>query len=122
MPIIRLADVYLMYAEAALHGAGDRTIGLQRVNLIRSRAGVPEWNLQEYTLENMIDERARELYWENVRRTDLIRFGMFTEGYNWAWKNNTREGSIIASTRALFPIPADVVATYGSAYRQNPGY
>lgn len=122
LPIIRLSDVYLMYAEAALRGAGDRTKGLQYVNLIRARAGVAAWNSVDYNLNNMIDERARELYWENVRRTDLIRFGKFTSGYNWAWKNNVRNGSNIAATMALFPIPADVIATYGSAYKQNLGY
>ena len=81
------------------------------------------WNSVEFNLNNLIDERARELYWENVRRTDLIRFGLFTgSAYNWAWKNNTPSGSSIPDYMKLFPIPSDIMATYGSAFQQNPGY
>lgn len=122
-PIIRLADVYLMAAEASLRGAGDRATGLSYANLVRARAGVPEWNSVEFNLNNLIDERARELYWENVRRTDLIRFGLFTgSAYNWSWKNNIPGGGAIASHMTLFPIPSDIIATYGSSFTQNPGY
>ena len=122
-PIIRLADVYLMAAECALRGAGDQATGLKYVNVVRERAGVPAWVAGEYTLDNMIDERSRELYWENTRRTDLIRFNKFTgNAYNWAWKNNVRNGGAIGDHMKLFPLPADVVATYGKSMTQNPGY
>ena len=122
-PVIRLADVYLMAAECALRGAGDQSKGLEYVNLIRARAGVSSWNTAEYNLNNMIDERARELYWENVRRTDLIRFDRFTgSNYVWAWKNNVRNGGSIPEYMKLFPIPSDIMATYGSKMKQNPGY
>lgn len=122
-PIIRLADVYLMAAECALRGAGNRADGLKYVNYVRQRAGVAAWNDMEYTLNNMIDERSRELYWENTRRTDLIRFDLFTgSNYNWSWKNNTPAGSAIADYMKLFPLPSDVIATYGSKMKQNPGY
>ncbi len=122
LPIIRLADVYLMYAEAALRSGTDMKEGLDYVNYVRQRAGVSTWNTTEYNLNNLLDERARELYWENVRRTDLIRFNKYTSGYNWAWKGNVDNGVNIASYRVLFPIPADVIATYGSSYKQNLGY
>ncbi len=122
-PIIRLADVYLMAAECALRGAGDQTTGLQYANYVRARAGVTPWASANFTLDNLLDERARELYWENIRRTDLVRFGKFAGGsYNWAWKNNIREGSSIPEYMNLFPLPSDVVATYGSSMKQNPGY
>ena len=122
-PVIRLADVYLMAAECALRGAGDMATGLQYVNTVRARAGVSAWNTAEYTLNNILDERSRELYWENVRRTDLVRFGKFAGGsYNWAWKNNVRNGGAMPEYMNLFPIPADIIATYGSTYKQNPGY
>lgn len=122
-PIIRLADVYLMAAECALRGAGDVNTGLEYVNLVRARAGVSAWNTSEYNLNNLIDERSRELYWENVRRTDLIRFDKFTgNNYNWAWKNNIRNGGSIPEYMKLFPLPSDVVATYGSKMKQNDGY
>ena len=122
-PIIRLADVYLMAAECALRGAGDRSKGLEYVNNVRRRAGVAPWFEGDYNLTNMIDERSRELYWENTRRTDLIRFNLFTGNtYNWAWKNNVREGASIGSHMNLFPLPADVVAYYGGKMKLNPGY
>lgn len=122
-PIIRLADVYLMAAECALRGAGSQTEGLEYVNYIRSRAGVTPWAAVNYNLDNLLDERSRELYWENTRRTDLVRFGKFAgSSYNWAWKNNIREGSSIPEYMNLFPLPSDVVATYGSNMKQNPGY
>lgn len=122
-PVIRLADVYLMAAECSLRGAGDKTKGLQYVNYIRSRAGVTNWTSPMFTLDNLLDERSRELYWENVRRTDLVRFGKFAGGnYNWAWKNNMRDGAAIPEYMNLFPIPSDIIATYGSSMKQNPGY
>lgn len=123
LPIIRLADVYLMYAEAALRGGGDTSKALTYVNYIRGRAGVAPWNAVELTLNNLLDERARELYWENVRRTDLVRFDKFTgSSYLWSWKNNMANGGAIPDYMKIFPIPSDVIATYGSAYKQNPGY
>ncbi|MDE6304213.1 MAG: RagB/SusD family nutrient uptake outer membrane protein [Paramuribaculum sp.] len=120
-PIIRLADVYLMAAECALRGAGDAETGLSYANAVRSRAGVSQWAMAEYTLDNLLDERARELYWENVRRTDLVRFDRFTTDI-WNWKNNQPHGGAIASYMNIFPIPADIIATYGSSMKQNPGY
>lgn len=122
-PIIRLADVYLMAAECALRGAGERETGRAYVNLLRERAGVDPWNSVEFNLNNLIDERARELYWENVRRTDLVRFGLYTgNAYVWSWKNNIPRGGAIAEHMKLFPIPSDIMATYGSQMQQNPGY
>lgn len=122
-PIIRLADVYLMAAECSLRGAGDQATGLKYANLVRQRAGVAAWTAGEFNLKNMIDERARELYWENVRRTDLIRFDLFTgNAYTWAWKNNVRNGGSIPDYMKLFPLPSDIVATYGDKMQQNPGY
>lgn len=122
-PIIRLADVYLMAAECSLRGAGDQAQGLEYVNYVRSRAGVTAWAAVNFNLDNLLDERSRELYWENTRRTDLVRFGKFTGNtYNWAWKNNTRNGSSIPDYMNLFPLPSDVIATYGSSMKQNPGY
>lgn len=99
LALIRLSDVYLMYAECALRGAPgtNATTGLQYANLIRERAGVGTWQPGDFTLDNLLDERCRELYWELTRRSDLIRFGKFT-GPNqalWAWKGNTLDGNQI---------------------------
>jgi len=74
--IFRLADVYLMKAEAEMRAAGGAPAGdaLSLVNAIRARAGVPAWSAGDLTLKNLLAERGRELAWEGWRRNDLIRF------------------------------------------------
>lgn len=124
-PLIRLADVYLMAAEAALRGAAgaDNNTALGYVNLVRRRAGLTNWNLAELTLDNLLDERGRELFQENCRRTDLIRFGKFTgSAYNWTMKGGIVNGTSIPEYRKLYPMPTNVIAGYGSSMQQNPGY
>jgi hypothetical protein len=126
-PMFRLADAYLMYAEAVLRGGagGSLTQALTYVNLVRQRAyGDTSGNITqpELTLSFILDERARELYWEGHRRTDLIRYGLFTGGtYLWPWKGNVKEGVATASYRDLFPIPAADLAANPTLV-QNPGY
>lgn len=123
LPLIRLADVYLMAAECTLNGAGDKATGLQYANVVRQRAGLSPWNSAEFNESILLDERARELYWECVRRTDLIRHNKFTgNAYNWNWKNGVPSGTPYAEYRNLYPIPSNVTAVYGSSYKQNPGY
>lgn len=123
MPIIRLAEVYLSAAEAALRGGGSTGDGLKYANYVRQRAGVPAWNAAEFTLNNIIDERARELYHEGVRRTDLIRFGLFTgNAYVWNWKGGQANGTYISDRYKVYPIPTNVISAYNSEYVQNPNY
>ena len=122
LPLIRLADVYLMAAECAVRGAGDKNEALNLVNALRQRANVSLFASGDLTLDNILDERARELYWECTRRTDLIRFGKFTSGYNWNWKGGAYVGRAIDDKYKLFPLPANVMAIYGSSMVQNPGY
>lgn len=126
-PMFRLADAYLMYAEAVLRGGqgGTAAEALNFVNAIRERAyGDSSGNITsgELTLDFILDERARELYWEGHRRTDLIRFGKFTgDSYVWPWKGNVKEGTGTQAFRNLFPIPsADLGAN--PTLVQNPGY
>jgi SusD family. len=126
-PLFRLADVYLMYAEVVLRGGGGSiSEALNYVNLLRERAyGSSEGNIEEasaLTLDFILDERARELYWECQRRTDLIRFGQFTNGsYTWEWKGNVQEGMQTSSIYNLFPLPASDVAA-NLNLKQNTGY
>jgi len=120
-PMFRLADVKLMYAEALLRGGSGGKFGtaLSQVNDVRSRSGAAP--LAGVTLNDLLDERGRELYWEGHRRTDLIRFGKYTTGYNWAFKGGVPAGKDIESYRTLFPIPnTDRVANPNLP--QNPGY
>lgn len=122
LPLIRLADVYLMAAECALHGAGNTGDAVKYVNYVRSRAGVSGWIATDLSAQNILDERSRELYWECTRRTDLVRNNKFTSGYTWNWKGGTYKGRDLDATRAVYPLPANVTAVYGTSMVQNPGY
>ena len=120
---IRLSDIYLMRAECYLHGHGDATEALEGVNFVRERAGVTPWQIGQLTLDNLLAERCRELYWELTRRSDLVRFGRFT-GPNqklWSWKGNALEGNNIDSRYDLMPIPVNVIAA-SPDFKQNKGY
>lgn len=126
-PVFRLADVYLMYAEGVLRGGttGDAATALGYVNALRQRAyGNTTGNITsgQLTLDFILDERARELYWEGHRRTDLVRYGKFTGGtYLWPWKGKVAEGTATASYRDLYPIPSNDLGA-NPTLKQNPGY
>lgn len=118
-PVFRTADAYLMYAECAARGAADMTKGKQYLDAVRTRAGVGSIDL---TLENIIDERARELHLEGFRRQDLIRFDMFTsDKYLWEFKGGAAEGTSVDSKFNLFPLTAGDTNANGNL-KQNDGY
>ena len=123
-PMFRLTDVYLMYAEATLRGATTGNIGtaLGYVNKIRTRANAATIGTAQLTLDFILDERGRELFWECHRRTDLIRFGKFTGGSKiWQWKGGSINGSATDSYRDLMPIPARNIQA-NPTLQQNTGY
>jgi hypothetical protein len=126
-PLFRLADVYLMYAEAVKRGGngGDEATAVSLINALRQRAyGDASGNITtgDLTLQFILDERARELYWEAHRRTDLIRFGQFTgDTYLWDWKGDVKGGKATDAHYNLFPIPATDLAT-NTNLKQNDGY
>jgi hypothetical protein len=123
-PMYRLSDVYLMYAEATLRGAssGNMALALEYVNKIRARAGAGLITNSELTLDFLLDERGRELFWECHRRTDLIRFGKFTGSSKiWQWKGGVKNGSGTDSFRDLMPIPSRTIQA-NPTLKQNPGY
>ena len=107
MPIFRLAEMYLIYAEAVLRGGtgGDAATALGYINTIRTRAyGNTSGNITsgQLTLDFILDERARELYWEGFRRTDLIRYNRFVEGtYLWPWKGGVVPVQVYLQFRKL---------------------
>lgn len=126
-PMFRLADVYLMYAEAVLRGGGggNAATALQYVNTLRQRAyHGTSGNITagQLTLDFILAERSRELYWEATRRTDLIRFGKQTSAaYLWAWKGGTMNGTGVKDAYNILPIPsADLIANPNLV--QNDGY
>ena len=127
-PIFRLSEMYLIYAEATLRGAaaGNTTTALAYLNLIRARAyqSVAQGQLTpaDLTLQLVLDERGRELYWEGHRRTDLVRYGLLTTGtYLWPWKGGVASGTAVDSKYNLFPVPITVLQANPNLH-QNPGY
>ena len=124
-PMFRLADAYLMYAEATLRGGGgDAGTAVTYINMLRERSyGSASGNISagELTLDFVLAERSRELFWEGHRRTDLIRFGQFSDQGVWPWKGGVMEGKTTESFRDIYPIPsADMNANPNLT--QNPGY
>ncbi len=122
--IFRLADVYLMLAEAVKRGGTGATMGeaVGYINELRNRAGSTTISEGNLTLDFLIDERSRELYWEGHRRQDLIRFGLFTGGnYNWVWKGGSPNGIALPSHFNVYPIPLNNL-TANPNLTQNPGY
>ena len=130
-PMLRLSDMMLVYAEAATRGGADRATALSYVNQIRRRAfGLPiatasataDITDAQMTTDFILDERARELHWEGSRRTDLIRYGKFTDAsYLWPWKGGVANGQAVDPKFRLFPIPAADL-TANPNLRQNSGY
>jgi len=125
-PMFRLADVYLMYAEAYVRGGnGTQAKALDYVNRVRERAyGDTSGDIgpTQLTKEFILNERARELYWEGLRRTDLIRYGYYTGGnYVWAWKGNVQAGTATDSHYKVFPIPSSDINSNPNL-TQNTGY
>ncbi len=122
-PMFRLADVYLMYAEAVVRGGGGSiNTATEYVNMLRTRAGASQISDSDLTLDFILDERARELCWEGHRRTDLIRFNKFTGGdYVWSWKGHSKEGRSTDAKYNLFPLPAADV-NGNPNLTQNPNY
>jgi len=125
-PMFRLADAYLIYAEAVVRGGGgSRATALGYVNQIRERAyGNTNGNITDaqLTLDFILDERSRELLWEGHRRQDLVRFGRFAgNAYIWSWKGNTPAGQQTDAYRNLYPIPSSELVANPNI-EQNDGY
>ena len=126
LPLIRLAEIYLNYAEATLRGGGgDLSFAVAKINELRERAygnaggNITSGNL---TLQFVLDERSRELYWEGQRRTDLIRYNHFTsDTYLWPFKGDTPEGTGVSAHRNIFPLPINAITTNPNLV-QNSGY
>lgn len=135
-PLFRTGEAYLTASEAILRGANaPKAMALEYVNKVRSRAYMSDEfakenisseksgriALDQLTLDFLLDERQRELASELTRRTDLIRFGVFTKNNNWDWKGGQRLGKDVDDFYHLFPIP-DSEMTNNPNLVQNEGY
>jgi len=124
-PLFRLADAYLMYAEATLRsGSGSESRAVSLINDLRERAyGDQSGNIDasDLTLNFILEERSRELLWEASRRTDLVRYNEFTENGTWPWKGGQQEGTTTSGDLDLYPIPQSQIQVNDNL-EQNPGY
>lgn len=125
-PLFRLGEIYLTYSEAVLRGGSGGSLGQAVIyfNLLRTRAygGSLAGNVTSINLTDILNERMKELYWEATRRTDLIRFGMFTGNtYTWPFKGGVLNGTSIPAYRSIYPLPASDV-TANTNLVQNTGY
>lgn len=127
-PLFRLGEIYLNYAEAVLRGGtgGSLSTALTYVNDLRKRAYVndatAEISQANLTLDFILDERGRELFFEAQRRTDLVRFDKLTTGtYIWQWKGGTFGGTSVDKKFNIYPIPADDMGANPNL-TQNEGY
>ena len=128
-PVFRLADVYLMLAESVVQGGSgsSASTALGYLNQLRARAYGMDYdsygklNEANLSLNFILDERAREMYWECTRRTDLIRFNKFTTSdYLWQWKGGTKDGMKVDDKYNYYPIPtSDLTA---NPNLKNDGY
>ena len=119
VPFLRVAEAYLTRAEANFRlGLVDEA--KQDINVLRSRANAPA--VTSLSEEDIIDEWCKEFYMEGRRRSDLIRFGLFTSGsYKWDWKGGVYGGAGVSSIYNLYPIPANELSA-NKNMTPNPGY
>ena len=119
-PMFRLAEIYLTRAEAKfrLNGSQD---GLADILEVQGRANrdLKASSVDEQTL---IDEWCREFYMEGRRRSDLVRFGLFTGSkYLWSFKGGSENGQGIPTKCNIYPIPGDEIKNNPNM-SQNPKY
>lgn len=123
-PLIRAAEMYLIYAEAKTRIDGGTTTDAKAVKCItdlQNRAGLSS-AISSISLNDVFEEITRELYWEGLRRTTLIRFDYYTSGsYLWPFKGGVEQGQAISDHLKLFPLPSDDLTT-NTNLKQNDGY
>ena len=109
--LFRVAEAYLNAAEAEMHINGASSAKAKSyIDALRKRAHAEVH--ASYTLNDVLDERARELYCEGLRRTDLIRFNQFGGSqatYNWELKGGSPNGTTFAKTYNVYPLPSSEV-------------
>lgn len=118
-PYLRLAETYLLLAEAQ-HLQNKNELAAETLNIIRRRSNASEINASQVTIDFILDERVRELLTEEHRRYTLLRMGKWLERTKLY---NTQSGPVIAEHNKLWPIPQEVIdANLDAEFPQNPGY
>lgn len=123
--LMRSAEAYLIAAEAdaRINGGQATETGVKYINALRSRANTT--TNTSYSLDQILDERSRELYYEGFRRTDLVRYGYFagenSGKYLWEWKGASQSGTSLPAYRNVFAIPAEDLNANPNL-KQNEGY
>ncbi|CAH0993932.1 Starch-binding protein SusD [Emticicia aquatica] len=115
--ILRLADVFMMRAEAKLRKSNDAAGALADVNIVRAARTSAPPALTSMSLDILFKERGFEFYWEHQRRTDMIRFGK----YEGTWTEKTNSDKL----KRIFPIPQtaiDGASNLPGYLKQNQGY
>lgn len=126
-PLIRYADVLLMYAEAKNESAGPTPEAYEAVNKIRRRAGLPALaNLsQQQFRESTWKERWYELSFENITWFDMARlrkaFNVSTRQFDNFVGHKFSYGPVLKERELLFPIPTAEIRNNKNLV-QNPGY
>lgn len=121
IPLFRLGTIYMTRAEVE-YRLGDADAAAKDINTLRTRAGntnlLSAASIDDQTL---IDEWSRETYFEGRRRSDLVRFGLFTGSkYLWSFKGGVPDGTGVDSRYNIYPVPA--IDLSNPAITQNPGY
>jgi hypothetical protein len=112
VPIVRLGTIYLIRAESKARLSGNWNDALHDVNVLRTRSKMPIY--QTITSDEFLKERGRETFMEMVRRSDLIRFGKYTDE-RW-------EKPVSQKFKEIFPIPQSAIISSQGKLKQNPGY
>lgn len=120
IPLFRLAEIYLTRAEAS-YRLGDEATALSDIQTLQKRANRNNVT-KSVDLSYILDEWCREFYLEGRRRSDLVRFGLYTSSkYLWSFKGGQPNGAGVDSHYNVYPIPANDLSGNPNL-TQNPGY
>ena len=121
LPLFRVAEAYLTYAEASIRKNGENSTATGYINALRARANAKQEST--YSLDDVIKEWSKEFWFEGRRRMDLIRFGMYggQSSYKWEFMGGVADGAQFPAFRNVYAIP-DNDLTNNSNLKQNPGY
>ena len=121
LPLMRMAEAYLTYAEASVRKYGPNSDADSKLNVLRDRAHATP--LSSASLDDICAEWSREFWFEGRRRSDLIRFNKFAgqSDYKWEYMGGEANGTSFSSYRKVFAIPQTDLSNNPNL-KQNEGY